>query len=182
MKFSYIALLLLALVFLAKSQIGDVIDNIGNEIDETVNDVGDAITGNDDENNNNDDNNGDIGDNISEGVDDIGDSITEGVDDIGEDISNGVDDAIVGIIGGVLPDGAADLWQDINDLLDQIRNLQQNNTNVQTQKIQIYDIFNDANQDDLCNHCTAFVNDLKDLSDESDGENCLKNFSFFSLT
>ena len=40
-------------------------------------------------------------------------------------------------------------------------------------QIEIYDVFNGANIDDLCGNCVEFVDDLKDLSDESDGENCL---------
>ena len=40
-------------------------------------------------------------------------------------------------------------------------------------QIEIYDVFNGANMDDLCGNCVAFVDDLKDLSDESEGENCM---------
>jgi len=71
---------------------------------------------------------------------------------------------------------SADIWQEINGLLDQAR---EQGYNASTPKIEIMDLFNGANMDELCNSCIEFVDDIKDKSDDSEGDNCLDYFLYW---
>ena len=44
------------------------------------------------------------------------------------------------------------------------------------------DLFNGANMNDLCNSCIEFVDDIKDKSDDSEGDNCSKKRIWLFLT
>ncbi len=73
---------------------------------------------------------------------------------------------------------SGDIWQEVNGLLDQAR---EQGYNSSTPKIVIMDLFNGANMDELCNSCVEFVDDIKDKSDDSEGDNCLKIFEIIFL-